>query len=75
MKAIFKILRTIGILICILFFIFPTGILEGQRSDIKGNIISIKILDKFGGLDVPKEQFFDNPVDIVVSEERLFYCW
>ena len=33
----------------------------------------LKVFDKFGGLDVPKEQSFDNPVDIATSKEGLIY--
>jgi len=33
----------------------------------------LKVIDKFGGLDVPKEKSFDNPVDMTISKKGLIY--
>lgn len=37
------------------------------------SVYVLKVFDKFGGLDVPKEQTFDNPVDVAISKEGLIY--
>jgi len=37
------------------------------------SVYVLKVFDKFGGLDVPKEQSFDNPVDIAISKRGLIY--
>lgn len=37
------------------------------------SIHHLKILGKFGGMDVPEDQIFDNPVDIAVSKKGGIY--
>jgi WD40 repeat protein len=36
-------------------------------------VFSLKLLEKFGGLDVPVEQFFDTPVDLSVDKDGQIY--
>ena len=45
----------------------------GERIPDETTIHHLKLLDKFGGLDVPLEESFDNPVDITVGEEGNIY--
>jgi len=42
-------------------------------SGLKPSEIQLKLVGKFGGLDVPEEQFFNIPVDITISKEGLIY--
>ena len=62
------------VIIVILFF--PLVFLAGHGADRKNDDDSVhylKLLDKFGGLDVPLEESFDNPVDIAIGEEENIY--
>jgi len=36
-------------------------------------VFSLKLLEKFGGLDVPVEQFFDTPVDLSIDKDGQIY--
>ena len=43
------------------------------RNPKKSVVHHLKILDKFGGMDIPEEQFLNIPVDITVSKEGQVY--
>ncbi len=62
--------RLFLILIFSLAFMFGTK--AGSKRD-EAFVHRLKLLDRFGGLDVPLEQSFDNPVDITVSKEGDIY--
>jgi len=36
-------------------------------------VVNLKLLEKFGGLDVPVDQFFDTPVDLSVDNDGKIY--
>lgn len=36
-------------------------------------VFNLKLLEKFGGLDVPAEQYFDTPVDLSVDKDGKIY--
>jgi sugar lactone lactonase YvrE len=46
---------------------------ETDRKKDETSVHPLKLLKRFGGLDVPLEQSFDNPVDITVCKEGNIY--
>ena len=47
------------------FFLFTLGLKSSEKQ--------LKLLGKFGGMDVHEQQFLNNPVDIAVSKEGEIY--
>jgi len=68
MKKFFPII--LGILTLISFFL---NIAAGDQKKADTFVHQLNVMNKFGGLDVPVEQSFDNPVDIDVSEDGNIY--
>jgi len=57
-------------ILLVVFFLFS---LIGTKPKKNQNIYYLKVLDKFGGLDVPEEQMFSLPIDLALSKEGLIY--
>ncbi len=68
MRDLFRFL--FGILVLFSFFVDKTA---GERKEADAFVHHLKVVNKFGGLEVPVEQSFDNPVDIALSQEGRLY--
>ena len=59
----------IVVILCILFFLNNQIVFAEKAPFIK----ELKLIGKFGGLDVPSEQILANPCDIAISTEGFIY--
>jgi hypothetical protein len=59
------------VILCFSFVLLASP--EGDRKRDETFVHHLKLLDRFGGLDVPLEQPFNNPVDITISKEGDIY--